>query len=74
MLKKKDAAKSNETFPQNDKAVLLDAVGIFDEYSQNSPEKILEFSDWMNLEIEPYKVSLDRFKNLLLESIKKKVR
>jgi len=50
----------------------LDAVGIFDEYSQNSPEKILEFSDWMNLDIEPYKVSLDRFKNLLLECIKKK--
>jgi len=46
MLKKKDAAKANETFPQNDKAVLLDTVGIFDEYSQNFPEKILEFSDW----------------------------
>jgi len=45
----------------------LDAVGIFDEYSQNSPEKILEFSDWMNLEIEPYKISLDRLKDLLLE-------
>jgi len=58
----------------------LDAVGIFDEYSQNSPEKILEFSDWMKLEIEdwmkleiePYKISLDRLKNLLLECIKKK--
>jgi len=45
----------------------LDAVGIFDGYSQNSPEKILEFSDWMNLEIEPYKISLDRLKDLLLE-------
>ncbi len=67
-----DAAKANETFPQNDKAVLLDAVAIFDEYSQNSPEKILEFSDWMKLEIEPYKISLDRLKNLLLECTMKK--
>ncbi len=67
IFKEWDAAKANKTFPQNDKAVLLDAVGIFDEYSQNSPEKILEFSDWMNLEIEPYKISLDRLKNLLLE-------
>jgi hypothetical protein len=49
----------------------LDAVAIFDEYSQNSPEKILEFSDWMKLEIEPYIISLDRFKNLLLECTKK---
>jgi len=61
-----DAAKANETFPQNDKAVLLDAVDFFDDYCQNSPEKILEFSDWMKLEIEPYKISLDRLKNPLL--------
>jgi len=60
-----DAAKANETFPYYDKAILLDAVGIFDEYSQNSPEKILEFSDWMKLQIEPYEISLERFKNLL---------
>lgn len=72
IFKEWDAAKSNETFPQNDKAVLLDAVGIFDEFSQDSPEKILEFYDWMNLDIEPYRISLDRFKNLLLECTKKK--
>jgi len=72
IFKEWDAAKANETFPQNDKAVLLDAAGIFDEYSQNSPEKILEFSDWMKLEIEPYKISLDRLKDLFLECIKKK--
>lgn len=62
-----DAAKANETFPYHDKAVLLDALGIFDEYSKNSPEKTLELSDWMKLEIESYKISLDRLKNLLLE-------
>jgi len=64
-----DAAKANETFPQNDKAVLLDALAVYDEYSQNSPEKILEFSDWMAIPIEPYKISLNRLKNLLLERI-----
>jgi len=74
IFKEWDAAKSNETFPQNDKAILLDAVGIFDEYSQNSPEKILEFSDWMKLEIEPYKISLDRLKDLLLERTMEKKR
>jgi len=72
IFKEWDAAKSNETFPQNDRVILLDAIGFFDEYCQNSPEKILEFSDWMKLEIEPYKISLDRLKNLLLECTMKK--
>jgi len=67
IFKEWDAAKANETFLYHEKAVLLDAVGIFDEYSQNSPEKILEFSDWMKLQIEPHGISLERFKNLLLE-------
>lgn len=67
IFKEWDAAKANETFPYHEKAVLLDAVGIFDEYSQNSPEKILEFSDWMKLQIEPHGIPLERFKNLLLE-------
>ncbi len=66
-----DVAKANETFPYHDKAILLDPIGIFDEYSQNFPEKILEFSDWMKLEIEPYRISLERFKNLLLKCIRK---
>ena len=29
--------------------------------------KIYEFSDWMKLQIEPHGISLERFKNLLLE-------
>jgi len=72
IFKEWDAAKANETFPYHDKAILLDAVGIFDEYSHNSPEKILEFSDWMKLQIEPYRISLARFKNLLLDCIREK--
>ncbi len=70
IFKEWDAAKANETFPQHNKAILLDAVNFFDDYSQKFPEKILEFSDWMKLEIEPYKISLDRLKNLLLKCIK----
>jgi len=50
---------------------MLDALGVFEEYSVNSPEKILEFSDWMRIELEPYKITLDRFKNLLLKCASK---
>ncbi len=64
-----DIGKANETFPQNDKAILLDAVGIYDEYIANFPQKLLEFSDWMKLPIEPYAVSLDRLQHLLLDQV-----
>lgn len=72
IFKEWDAAKANETFPYHDKAVLLDAVGILDECSKNSPEKVLEFSDWMKLQIEPYRISLERFKGLLLDCTKER--
>ena len=64
-----DVGKANETFPQNDKAILLDALNVFDEYLRNSPEKILEFFDWMKLGIELHQISLDRLKNLLLQQL-----
>jgi len=63
-----DNGKANETFPQHDKAVVLDALDIFERYSKDSPEKILEFSDWMGISIEPCKVSLHRLKKLLSDS------
>ena len=63
-----DVGKANETFPQNDKTIALDGVNVFDEYSEKYPEKILEFADWMRLNIEPYQISLDRFKDLLLRA------
>ena len=72
IFKQWDTAKANETFPYHDKTILLDSVSIFDEYSQNYPEKILEFSDWMKLQIEPQGISLERFKNLLLDSTREK--
>ena len=65
-----DKAMANENFPQHTGgAILLDGIGFWERYSQSHPEKILEFSDWMGIEIQPYEISLDRFKNLLLERI-----
>ena len=58
---------ANETFPAHDKAVILDAVGYFDEMLETTPEKILRICDWMKLEIEPYPVSLERLKKLLCD-------
>lgn len=64
-----DAGLANETFPKHDKALILDAIGAFEKYSINSPEKILEFSDWMGIALEPQIITLDRFKDLLSKSV-----
>jgi len=64
-----DVGLANETFPGNDTAIVLDALDEFDTISEKSPEKILEFSDWMKLGIEPQKISLERLKNLLLAQV-----
>jgi len=32
------------------------------------PEDFLEYSDWMEIPIQPYPISADRFKSLLLEA------
>ena len=61
-----DKGKANENFPQHTGgAILLDGIDFWDKYCQEHPEKILEFSDWMGIEIQPYKITLDRLKNLL---------
>jgi len=65
-----DKAMANENFPRHSGgAVLLDGIGFWEKYSSTCPEKILEFSDWMGIQIQPYKITLDRLKNLLLEKI-----
>jgi len=64
-----DIGKANETFPQHDKAMVLDVLGLYEKYSADYPEKILEFADWMKLGIESYKISLDRFRGLLSDEI-----
>jgi hypothetical protein len=60
-----DAGKANETFPSNDTAILLDAIGYYDRLAEEHPEKLLEFSDWMGIGLEPYPIPLDRFKGML---------
>jgi len=61
-----DKGKANENFPQHTGgAILLDGIDFWDKYCQEHPEKVLEFSDWMGIEIRPHKITLDRLKNLL---------
>jgi hypothetical protein len=66
-----DKGKANENFPKHTGgAIMLDTIGYYDKVMGNEPEKILEFSDWMGIPIEPYRISLNRLKNLLLDQIK----
>ena len=65
-----DKGKANENFPQHTGgAVLLDGIDFWDKYCEEHPEKILDFSDWMGIEIQPYKITLDRLKNLLARCV-----
>jgi len=60
-----DVGKFNEMFPRHDKAIVLDALGYYDQLMLESPERVLRVSDMMNLPMESYPVSLDRLKELL---------
>jgi hypothetical protein len=65
-----DKGKANENFPQHTGgAILLDGIGFWDKYCEEHPEKILEFSDWMGIEIRPHRIALDRLKNLLSDCV-----
>jgi hypothetical protein len=65
-----DKGKANENFPQHTGgAVLLDGIDFWERYSEEHPEKVLEFSDWMGIEIRPHKITLNRLKNLLADCI-----
>ncbi len=65
-----DKGKANENFPQHTGgAILLDGIDFWDKYSKEHPEKILDFSDWMGIGIQPHKITLDRLKNLLSDCI-----
>ena len=69
IFKNWDIGLANETFPQNDKTIILDSLDIFNEYSEQHPERLLELSDWMKIPIEPYKISLERLKSLLSDCV-----
>ena len=65
-----DKGLANENFPKHTGgAIMLDAVGYYEKVMESEPEKILEFSDWMGIPLEPYEVSLDRLKSLLMDQI-----
>jgi len=65
-----DKGLANENFPKHTGgAIMLDAIGFYDEIMEKHPEEILDFSDWMGIPIEPYRVSMNRFRSLLLEQI-----
>jgi hypothetical protein len=63
-----DKGLANENFPRHTGgAVVLDSLGYVDQYMAEKPEDFLEYSDWMGIPIQPYPVTLDRFKALLTE-------
>jgi hypothetical protein len=63
-----DKGLANENFPRHTGgAVVLDALGYVDQYMAEKPEDFLEYSDWMGIPIQPYPLTLDRFKSLLAE-------
>ena len=63
-----DVGKANETFPVNDKGIVLDGIGYFEELSREDPEKILRICDWTKMPLEPHTVSLGRLRGLLRQS------
>ena len=69
IFKNWDIGLANETFPPHDKAIILDSLDIFNEYSEQQPEELLEISDWMKIPIESYKISLERLIDLFSDCI-----
>ncbi len=66
-----DKGLANENFPKHTGgAMMLDAVGYYNEIVEREPEKLLEFSDWMGIPLEPHEVSLDRLASLLADQVR----
>jgi hypothetical protein len=65
-----DKGMANENFPRHTGgAVVLDSIGFVEKYMSEKPKKFIEYSDWMGIPIQPYAISLDRFKSLLIEAV-----
>lgn len=63
-----DKGLATENFPKHTGgAIVLDGIGYTEEFMAEKPEEFLDYSDWMGIPIQYYSVSLDRFKDLLLE-------
>jgi hypothetical protein len=60
-----DSADANANFPGfYDKIIVLDSLGLSEEYMIQHAEELLEIFDWTGLELEFQSIRLDRFKGL----------
>ena len=67
-----DAADANANFPGfYDRIIVLDSLGVEDEYMTQHAEAILEIFDWTGLEVVFQPITLNRFKGLLLDTLVK---
>jgi len=65
-----DSADANANFPGfYDRIIVLDSLGLADEYMAQHAEEILKLFDWTGLEVEFHPITLDRFKGLLMDSL-----
>jgi len=65
-----DEADANANFPGfYDRIIVLDSLGVAEEYMARHPEEILELFDWTGLEVEFYPIDLDRFRRLLTDAL-----
>jgi len=65
-----DEADANANFPGfYDRIIVLDSLGVAEEYMTRHPEEILELFDWTGLEVEFYPIDLDRFRRLLTDAL-----
>ena len=64
-----DEADANANFPgYYDKIIVLDSLGLEQEYMTEQAEEILELFDWTGLEVAFSPISSERFKGLLLDA------
>jgi len=65
-----DSADANANFPGfYDKVIVLDSLGLAEEYMTHHAEEILELFDWTGLEVEFHPITLDRFSGLLTDAL-----
>jgi len=65
-----DSADANANFPGfYDKIIVLDGLGLTEEYTTHHAEEILELFDWTGLEVEFQPITLDRFAGLLEDAL-----
>jgi hypothetical protein len=65
-----DKGIANENFPRHTGgARVLDGVGLCEQYLNEHPEEILDYSDWMGIPLQGVPVTLDRLKGLLVAAL-----